>query len=677
MTRHSITQSSRSLPFFGLPCLFVLLSFPLEFPIVRFAPCFSFSDTILERLNQLPISRDFVLTFKRRDPGRTGACPPISPVPLNVHPDVPVVYDFSLVRSSRVSANVCAVVKGRAPIQLFSPERKTETSDFGLGMGRLRSHEEKRALRRLATTLHPPVPRIVAIVTALRRLLAYGSQTFHINPWHSLALRASDRISDLFCLRRRDSRIPEQLLQLYSAAGQLFCWDPRVPVNRYSPDVRSYQAWCDHIDFQRKTLQCMPATPPLAFEESPAPKIDNTTTGFPGTGTSFSVKWDKLVIAVGAYSQTFNVPGVKEHAHFLKDVKDARAIRTRILECFEQANQPIVTDVERRHLLNFCIVGGGPTGVEFAAELHDLLHTDMARHYPALARMAKISLYDVAPQILGNFDRGLAEYAEKKFRRDGITLYTSHHVERVESGKMYVKEQGEVHFGLLVWSTGLAPNPLIQSITELKKNPKTGSIITNDHLNALQADGTPNPDVWAIGDAAIIDTAALPATAQVANQKARYLTKKLNRIVKDKDAPEPFEFHNQGTLAYLGDWKAIYDRSQAASGPKNKETGRLAWLLWRSAYFTMTLSLRNKILIPTYWDLWPRSHALLNLQAPSASLAPYSSATSDHGSVGPDLYLYCAFHILVESERRGSGDAASSHLAIDHTYTLNSNNAYA
>ncbi|KAA1471917.1 FAD/NAD-P-binding domain-containing protein [Dentipellis sp. KUC8613] len=375
------------------------------------------------------------------------------------------------------------------------------------------------------------------------------------------------------------------------------------PVNRYSPDVRAYQAWCDHIDFQRKTLQCMPATPPLPFEESPAPKIDNTTTGFPGTGTPFSVKWDKLVIAVGAYSQTFNVPGVKEHAHFLKDVKDARAIRTRILECFEQANQPIVTDVERRHLLNFCIVGGGPTGVEFAAELHDLLHTDMARHYPALARMAKISLYDVAPKILGNFDRGLAEYAEKKFRRDGITLYTSHHVERVESGKMYVKEQGEVHFGLLVWSTGLAPNPLIKSITELKKHPKTGSIITNDHLNALQADGTPNPDVWAIGDAAIIDTAALPATAQVANQKARYLTKKLNKLVKDKDAPEPFEFHNQGTLAYLGDWKAIYDRSQAASGPKNKETGRLAWLLWRSAYFTMTLSLRNKILIPTYWFL--------------------------------------------------------------------------
>ncbi len=69
-----------------------------------------------------------------------------------------------------------------------------------------------------------------------------------------------------------------------------------------------------------------------------------------------------------------------------------------------------MSDIERRNLLNFCIVGGGPTGVEFSAELYDLLHTDMAEHYPALARMARINLYDVAPSILGSFDKNLVEY---------------------------------------------------------------------------------------------------------------------------------------------------------------------------------------------------------------------------------------------------------------------------
>lgn len=91
------------------------------------------------------------------------------------------------------------------------------------------------------------------------------------------------------------------------------------------------------------------------------------------------------------------------------------------------------------------------------------------------------------------------------------------------------------------------------------------------------------------------------------------MVKKLNKIVKDQEHTKPFEFHNQGSLAYLGDWcvrvipspflittaddhyrKAIYDRSTAETGIKAKESGRLAWLLWRSAYFTMTLSIRNK-----------------------------------------------------------------------------------
>ncbi|TFK57589.1 FAD/NAD(P)-binding domain-containing protein [Heliocybe sulcata] len=377
-------------------------------------------------------------------------------------------------------------------------------------------------------------------------------------------------------------------------------------VRRYTPQARAYQAWCDRIDFKNKTLTCMPATPPMPSEKAPAPLVDNTTTAFPGTGTTFQVKYDKLVIAVGAYSQTFGIPGVKEHAYFLKDVKDARAIRTRLLECIEQASQPFLTDEQRRRLLHFCVVGGGPTGVEFSAELHDLLATDIKKHYPDLEPLAKISLYDVAPNILGMFDRNLMQYAENTFRRDGIEMRTSHHVERVEKGKLFVKEQGEVPFGMLVWSTGLAPNPLLLSIDSVQKHERSGSLLTDNNCNVLlkEGEGGPtDPDVFAIGDAAIIKGYSLPATAQVANQKAKYIAKKLNKIVRNKDQTEPFEFNNMGSLAYIGNWKALYDRSKAQSGPKTMKTGTLAWLLWRSAYFTMTLSVRNKVLIPTYWFL--------------------------------------------------------------------------
>ena len=79
----------------------------------------------------------------------------------------------------------------------------------------------------------------------------------------------------------------------------------------------------------------------------------------------------------------------------------------------------------------------------------------------------------------------------------------------------------------------------------------------------------------------------------VANQKAKYLYKKLNRLVRGRAHTEPFVFHNMGSLAYIGDWTAVYDRTQSES-LRTKEAGRLAWLLWRSAYFTRTLSVRNK-----------------------------------------------------------------------------------
>lgn len=77
---------------------------------------------------------------------------------------------------------------------------------------------------------------------------------------------------------------------------------------------------------------------------------------------------------------------------------------------FEEASQPTLSDIDRRNLLNFCIIGAGPTGVEFAAELHDLLKTDIRRHFgEKLARLARINLYDVAPRVLGGFEQGLAQ----------------------------------------------------------------------------------------------------------------------------------------------------------------------------------------------------------------------------------------------------------------------------
>ncbi|KAG2148704.1 uncharacterized protein EDB93DRAFT_1250138 [Suillus bovinus] len=115
-------------------------------------------------------------------------------------------------------------------------------------------------------------------------------------------------------------------------------------------------------------------------------------------GNAFNLRYDKLVIAVGAYSQTFNVPGIKEHAHFLKDVRDARAIRTRIIDCFEQANQPVLSDVQCRNLLNFCICmiifdqhHGPPPAAATTLLQQQPASSACAQHTPTFSGVAKVN----------------------------------------------------------------------------------------------------------------------------------------------------------------------------------------------------------------------------------------------------------------------------------------------
>lgn len=108
-------------------------------------------------------------------------------------------------------------------------------------------------------------------------------------------------------------------------------------------------------------------------------------------GEVFELGWDKLIVAVGCYSQTFGTPGVREHAYFLKDVGDAKKIRNRLLSCFELASLPTTSEAMKRMLLNFAVVGGGPTGIEWSAELNDIIEEDMGKLYPELVGYAKVS----------------------------------------------------------------------------------------------------------------------------------------------------------------------------------------------------------------------------------------------------------------------------------------------
>ena len=375
-----------------------------------------------------------------------------------------------------------------------------------------------------------------------------------------------------------------------------------------------YQGWVRDVDFVRKTIRVEANTEyDLAAARNPD-KTQLPTDERLAQPDHFDVPYDKLVLAVGCFTQTFGVEGVLEHACFLRDVPDARIIRLKVLRAFEKAALPTTTNAERRKLLHFAVVGGGPTGIEFAAELHDLIHEDLRRLYPNLMRFVAITIYDIAPKVLPMFDQSLASYATDLFHRQGIQVKTEHHLNRIRREGDHLclrfsKMDEEVGAGVVVWSTGITQNPLLRKLqgkkmddkgTTIAREPRTGGIVTDEHLRVQlespSGDGTRTtlPDVFAMGDCAAVGKNNYPATAQVASQQAIYLGRRLNK--GDLDVV-PFHFRNWGTMAYLGGWRAIHQSS--SDGLR----GRAAWILWRTAYLTKSMSIRNKILIPVYWAI--------------------------------------------------------------------------
>lgn len=429
------------------------------------------------------------------------------------------------------------------------------------------------------------------------------------------------------------------------------------------------QGWADDVDFGRKILTVEEsvvdphqgkAMAEDRREDHTAGEVETGKKGLRREGKRWEVPYDKLVVTVGCYSQTFGTKGVKENAFFMKDVGDARRIRKRVLECFEIASLPTTSEKLREQLLRFAIVGGGPTGMEFAAELSDLVHQDLSKLYPALVPKVRIAVHDVADKILTMFDDKLGKYAMETFRRAGVEVKTSHHVRELRPGlpgtgadgdmhdvtdsqgcyTLTTEEDGAVGVGLCVWSTGNMMNPFVQKVlgktyafapssasianngTEatgglnsrkwmMEKNPKTGAIIVDDRLRVqLLSKPSPSPssvkeeeestysatltDVFALGDNAMIRHARLPATAQTASQQALWLAKRLNQGDLDR---RHFSFRNLGVMTCLGNGKGLVQ----TEGWLGDVSGRAAWLIWRGAYLSMSVSWRNRILIPVYW----------------------------------------------------------------------------
>lgn len=230
-----------------------------------------------------------------------------------------------------------------------------------------------------------------------------------------------------------------------------------------------------------------------------------------GRDVRFYVPYDKLVVAVGSQTNPHGVKGL-ENCHFLKDIRDARVIRNQVIQNLELACLPTTSDEERRRLLSFVVSGGGPTGVEFAAELYDLLNEDLTKHFPRLLRNEiSVHLIQSRGHILNTYDEAVSKYAEERFKRDGINVLTNSRVSEVKKDTIVFTQKGEngktvtkeLPMGFCLWSTGVSQTDFSQTLAK-----KLGDQQTNRHAletdTHLRLNGAPLGDVYAIGDCSTV-----------------------------------------------------------------------------------------------------------------------------------------------------------------------------
>jgi len=325
------------------------------------------------------------------------------------------------------------------------------------------------------------------------------------------------------------------------------------------------QAVCNKIDEKSNTLYCE--------------DLD--------TKKSFTLGYDILIISVGEITNTYNIEGVEKYSYFLREVADARKIRSKVIDCFENASIPGLSEEEIKCFLKFVVCGGGPTGVEFAAELHDFIDEDVRKNYPDLANKIEVVLIEAGGKLLNTFDEKLSEYTLKIFKRQKINVRTNSNITKVTEKEIFVNDGGHFDYGLLVWAAGNTATDLIRKST-LLKNKRQKLVIDN----YLKVSGTEN--IYGIGDCTEIPNTPFPVTAQVAQSQGKYIGKALNRLSKGKPI-KPFKFNDLGMLAYIGSHKALANTSQY------KGSGFTTWLFWRSIYITKLVSLKNKILVLFDW----------------------------------------------------------------------------
>jgi NADH dehydrogenase len=304
------------------------------------------------------------------------------------------------------------------------------------------------------------------------------------------------------------------------------------------------------------------------------------------------LKYDYLVIATGSKTNYFGNKEIERNSMAMKTIPQSLNIRSLILENFEQAL--LTNDIDERHgLMNFVLVGGGPTGVELAGALAEMKKAILPKDYPDLdVRKMEINLIQSGDRILNTMSENASEKAEKFLLNLGVSVWKNVRVTGYDGKIVTTNSDLSFDSATVIWTAGVQG--------ALPHGLKSDSFIKNvDRIKVNQYNQVEGYDnLFAIGDIAVMTSEIYPQghpmMAQPAMQQGRLLAENLIRLL-DKKELKPFVYKDKGSMATIGRNKAVVDL------PNYKFSGVFAWFVWMFVHLFSLIGFKNKAVVFLNW----------------------------------------------------------------------------
>jgi NADH:ubiquinone reductase (H+-translocating) len=302
-----------------------------------------------------------------------------------------------------------------------------------------------------------------------------------------------------------------------------------------------------------------------------------------------TISYDYLILANGSITSTLGVPGVEEHAYFLKTLEEAVALKNHIICCFESAARE--TDAERRKsLLTFVIAGGGATGVEYAGALAELINGPLISDYPGIDfSKARIILLEAAEQLVLSMPSNIRDYTARQLREMGVDVRLKAAVAEVFPDRVGLKGAENIETNTVIWTAGVKGEGLAAA-SDIPVS-RDGRVAVNETLQIKDWQ-----NIYVIGDLASIKEGQriLPMVAQVAIQSGVASAQNILRQIAGL-TPQPFIYKDRGSMITIG------RKAAGVAIGSRTFTGFFAWVMWLVIHLFNLIGFRNRVMVLINW----------------------------------------------------------------------------